>query len=484
MSTNRSIAWNTLVQFIGKAISTFIGVIIIGIMTRYLGTEGFGLYSTANAYFQVFVLILDFGLNVTLVQMLGENTGNTLLENRLVRATFSLRLISAFFLLTTAAIIGWFLPYPLLLRLSFFAIWASFFATALNQIVIGVQQRHLRMHIVAIGEVVGRFILLIGILIAQYFNAGLIAIVAFVSLGSVCNFLINIFVARGYATFSFTVDIDMWKRILIRSWPIGISIFFNLIYYKADTLILAHFRSFTEVGLYGAAYRVLDILTTMPFMYMGVVLPILSYEWASKNQARFTSLLQNSYTIMALIAAPIIAATLAVSKPIMILVAGSTFAESGPILNILVFAAGIIFLGTVSSHAVVALHLQRDMLKYYIIVAILTLAGYCVFIPKYGVWAAAGLTVFSESCIALMTTIATIRRSKISLDYIPILKILFSALGMFICTNLLAAYPLYISLSAGCSIYTICILLSGVVSNDSLREILAIKKGSNTNIPI
>lgn len=479
MSTSRTIAWNTIVQFIGKLISTFIGVIVVGLMARHLGQIGFGLYSTANAYFQIFVLLLDLGLNVTLAQMLGEYREYPDLEKRLSSATFTLRLISSFILLTIAAGVGMFLPYPLELRLAFIAIWGSFFATALNQIVISVHQRHLRMHIVAIGEVAGRLVLLIGVIAAQYLGWGLIPIVIFVTLGSVLNFCINIFVARSSASFSWNVDLEMWKRILTRSWPIGISIFFNLIYYKADTLILSQFRPFAEVGIYGAAYRVLDILTTMPFMYMGIVLPILAHAWSSKEHARFSQLLQNSYLVMALCAAPIIAGTIALSTQIMTLVAGPDFITAGPILNILVIAAGVIFLGTVSSHAVVALHQQRKMLKIYIITAIITLIGYALFIPEYGMWAAAGLTVFSESIVALGSTIATIRTSRTSIHLWPLLKVFGSAGIMYLAVLPLRELPLLIPILVGGIVYTILILLSGVISNATIKDILTFKKQSS-----
>lgn len=480
MTTSRTIAWNTIVQFIGKIISTAIGVIVVGLMARHLGQIGFGLYSTANAYFQIFVLLLDLGLNVTLAQMLGEYREYPDLEKRLSSATFTLRLISSFILLTIAAVVGMFLPYPLELRLAFIAIWGSFFATALNQIVISVHQRYLRMHIVVIGEVAGRLILLIGVIAARYFGWGLVPIVAFVTLGSILNLCINILVARYSASFRWNIDVEMWKRILMRSWPIGISIFFNLIYYKADTLILSQFRPFAEVGIYGAAYRVLDILTTMPFMYMGIVLPILAHAWSSKENARFAQLLRDSYLVMALCAAPIIAGTIALSKQIMTLVAGPDFSAAGPILNILVIAAGVIFLGTVSSHAVVALHQQKSMLKIYIITAIITLIGYVLFIPQYGMWAAAGLTLFSESLVAIGSTISTIRTSQTSIRLWPFVKVFSSAGIMYLAVLPLRTLPIFIPIFVGALVYTVLVLLSGVISNATIKNILTFKKQSST----
>jgi O-antigen/teichoic acid export membrane protein len=129
MSVARSLALNTGVQMAGKIVSTIIGVIIVGLMTRHLGQEGFGMYSTANAFLQFFAIMLDLGLNVMVVQLLGENAGNKAYEDRAVSATFTLRALSALVLLGIAPIIGLAFPYPWELKIAIFALWASFFTS-------------------------------------------------------------------------------------------------------------------------------------------------------------------------------------------------------------------------------------------------------------------------------------------------------------------------------------------------------------------
>jgi O-antigen/teichoic acid export membrane protein len=140
MHTARALAWNTGVQIIGKIISTAIGVVVIGLMARYLGDVRFGFYSTANAFFQVFAILLDLGLNVMLVQLLGEHAGDKAYEQRAVSATYTLRILTSIVVLGVAPLIGLLIPqYPWELKLALFAIFASFLASALNQIVVGVR---------------------------------------------------------------------------------------------------------------------------------------------------------------------------------------------------------------------------------------------------------------------------------------------------------------------------------------------------------
>lgn len=483
MSTTRILAWNTGYQVIGKVISTIIGVAVVALMTRYLGQEGFGIYSTANAYFQIFALLLDLGLNVMIVQMLGENTGTPHKEDRIIRGIFTLRLLSAFVILGIAPIIGLFLNYPWELKLTIFALWASFFSTALNQIVVGVQQRHFKMYAVALAEVGGRLLLLLGLLLAIRLDWGLIPVVGIVSLGGVVNFLINLLIAQQYASFAWSWDPAFWRELLSRSWPIGVSILFNIVYFKADTLVLSYVRPFTEVGIYSAAYRVLEILVTLPFMYCGVLLPLLAHHWATRQTGAFQHLLRQSYLAMLMFAAPLVAGTWVLGPRIMRLVAGESFEASGDVLRILVFAVAIIFVGTVSSHAIVALNMQRRALPLYIATAAITLLGYLLFIPTYGMWAAAGLTVFSEICVALGTSYFALRTSSTSLPWISFFKILASAFLMGAILLLLQDTSLWISIPAGTLIYALLLLATGTLSKSTLRELFALRQQPATPPP-
>lgn len=476
MSVARALAHNTGIQVAGKAVSTVLGVFVVALMTRHLGQEGFGMYSTANAFLQFFAILLDFGLNVMIVQMLGERAGDKEYEDRVVSATFTLRTITAFVILSIAPIIGFLFPYPFELKIALFAIWASFFTTALNQIVIGVQQRHLKMHAVAVSEVIGRAILLIGVIIARAVGLGLIPIVLFVSLGSTVSFFLNFLVARRYANFRWNVDPVFWKQLLRRSWPIGVAILFNLLYFKADTLILSFVRTQSEVGIYGAAYRVLEILITIPFMYSGILLPIIAKSWATKQKDRFSKLLGNSYDAMVMLAAPLIAGTLVLATPGIVLIAGSDFAESGDVLRVLVLAVGAIFFGTISSYGVVAIDAQKKMLPIYIVVAVIALAGYIAFIPQYGIWAAAWLTVASETLVAVGSTVLLLKLSGTRWIPTASLKAVFAAAAMALAIWPLRDKPLGVPVVIGIATYMALLIATGAVSKATIKEIVSVRR--------
>jgi len=473
MSLARAIAWNTSVQVIGKVLSTIIGIALIALLTRQLGQVGFGMYSTANAFLQIFALLLDLGLNVTLIALLGEHAGDAAYEKRCLSALFTLRIALAIVILgLIAPLVALAFPYPWELKLAIFALTASFIFPSLNQVVTGAQQRYLKLGMTAVAENIGRVIALAGIFFAPQLGWGLVPIMWVISFAGFVNFFVNYLATRKYAPLHWNWDPAFWKMALHRSWPIGVSIAFGLAYFKADTLILSLVRSQAEVGLYGAAYRVLEVLITIPFMYAGILLPLLSNANAKKDEDKFRKLVSGSLDVMLLLAIPMIVGTWLLGPSLMSLIAGPSFVASGEVLRILIIAVGAIFVNTVFSHVVVALNIQRKMLPVYAFVGVGTVLLYLLLIPPFGMTAAAWLTVASECSVGLGSYLVS--RKKIAIKYDPraTLASLGAALVMAAVILVIGNVHVVLRIFVGGAVYIACLILFGGISKPLLREIL------------
>ncbi len=472
MSLFRRLAFNTAAQLVGKVASTAIGVIIVGLLTRYLGQDGFGAYSTANAFLQIFTLFLDLGINVTFVALLGEHADDPVYERRCVSALFTFRLVSAGCLTILAPLLGWLSPYPLEIKLAIMALTGSLLFPGLTQLITGVQQRHLQTQIGAVGEVLGRIILLAGIFIARASGWGLIPIMWFVSLGSAANFFFNIWLTRPRGLFRWNWDLAFWKTTLMRSWPIGVSIFFNLLYYKGDTLVLSFTRSQAEVGIYSAAYRVLEILITIPFMLAGLMLPLFSEAWGKGDKARLTFLTKESASALMFLIAPMVMGTLVLADRIMLLVAGPDFAASAGILRVLIVATGIIFMNVIYAHVVVAIQAQRQMLPIYIATALGIGAGYLFLIPRYGMWAAAWLTVASEVFVTAGSYIVAARSIPMGLHLRSVVVAWVSAGIMAVVLMALPSVPLLVLILLGAAVYGALLVALKAVPKELILQLM------------
>lgn len=474
MSLATRVARNTIIQLIGKVVSTILGLVAISVITRYLGQEGFGQYTIILTFLSFFGIVIDFGLTLVTTQMISQPGAD---QAKIINNLFTVRFISAVIFLGLAPMAIIFFPYAEIVKTGAILASLAFLFIALNQIFIGLFQKELRMDKAAWSEVYSRLALLLGAMMVVYYDFGLLGVMAVTAASSAINFLFNLLFARQWVKIKLAFDKDVWLQIADKSWPLAITIFFNLIYLKADTLILSLVKTSAEVGIYGAAYKVIDILISIPFMFAGLVLPSMSLKWAEKNMEGFKNIFQKSFDVMAIMAVPMFFGTQFIASQTMTLVAGQEFASSAGALRILIGAAGIIFLGTIFSHAVIAINQQKKLIVGYIFTSLTALIGYLLFIPAYSYYGAAWMTIYSEAVIALFTVYLFWKKARITPKFDVFLKSLAASLVMSLVLYGLAYFSgnLFLHLAAGAVTYFACLYLLKATSFVSFKEIFNIK---------
>ncbi len=399
MSLARKIAHHTLIQGVSKILSTTLGVVAIALVARYLGPEGYGSFTIITAFLQFFGIIGDLGLSVITIQLLAEKgkEGQHYFNNLV-----TLRVITSAVLLSCAPLAAMFFPYSPEVKTGIVLMASSFFFSSLIQLFTTPFQARVAMQLPALADVSARAILIGSIWIAIAGNFGLFGIIIAVTLSNVVQCLFLFFVIRHKSPFYLAFDGVIWREILNKTWPIALSLCFNLVYLKADTIILSLTAPEVAVGWYGAAYRVFEVLITFPMMVMGLTLSSFASAWASHNKESFTLYYQKVFDAMSIIAIPLVVGTFILSRPIMLLVAGPSFANSGDILKILILACGLVFFGTLYGHLINVVNAQRKMIIGYAIGAVFGLSGYLVAIPRFSYWGGAWMTVAVEALVALI----------------------------------------------------------------------------------
>jgi len=485
MSLSRKIAKNTIIQMVGKIISTVLGLFTLGLITRYLGQEGYGEYTTIIAFLTIFAVIADFGLTLVTVQMI-SGVKEKDKEEHILNNLFSFRLVTIVLLLLISPLFLYFFPYNAAIKLGVLITAPYFIFPALTQIIIGLLQKRLSMDRAALAEVISRLFLIAGLFLVLRFELGLngVLIATLVSGGS--SFLFHYLFARPYAKLRLAWDWALWKKIISLSWPLAITIILNLIYLRADIIFLSLLKDANEVGLYGAAYRVVDVLTTLPFMFAGLILPTLTSAWSENKKEYFQKIMQRSFDFMAILALPLIIGGLFLAEPVMVAVAGPEFKDSGPILRLLIIAVAAIFLGTIFSHAVVAINKQKKLIIYYVFTSATSLVAYFILIPRFSYFGAAAVTIYSEVIIAIFSAYCVYKYSR----YLPKLQVFSkSLLASAIMGGFLYFYPaqyqvgaikLLLTIFLASLIYFLFLFVFGGIKYNDFKTII---KKSNTGPP-
>jgi O-antigen/teichoic acid export membrane protein len=474
MSLTATIAKNTGIQIVGKILSTLLGLVALGMMTRYLGDEQFGWYITVISFLGFAGILIDFGLIPVTAQMMSEPKFD---KHMLLKNLLGFRFVTAFLFFGITPLVALFFPYPHEVKLAISFVSVSFLAISMNQVLVGFYQTTLKMYIQAIGEIIGRIVLIVGLWLVMAQGYGFLPVMVVITLSSIAYTAYLWISAYKYSPAGFAYDKEIWKAIVIKMWPIAISIIFNVIYLKGDILLLSWFRSQEEVGLYGAAYRVIDILAQMAMMIMGMMLPLLAYAWSRHDIGTFRTRYQQAFDMMMMLAIPSTVGIWLTADHIMRLVGGTEFIAAGAPLQLLAIAVFGVYLGAVFGHAAVAIDKQKQTMWIYISDAILTLIGYLYFIPKFGFWGAAGMTIFSELYAGILLYVTVQHYTKTPLRLQTCCKILCATtvMGLFVYFFLPFLHIFWI-IPLAALVYGGVLVAIGGVSYTRIREILHLNK--------
>ncbi|MBU1613226.1 oligosaccharide flippase family protein [Patescibacteria group bacterium] len=470
MSLKQQVAHNTIAQIAGKAVSTALGVITIMIMTRALGVERFGWYITATSFLQFFGIISDFGFTVVTANMLSEPRFD---KKKLFDTLFTIRFFTALLLNCIAPLSIMLFPYPAPIKIATAIMTISFFSVYLNQVFVAYYQVKLRMHIQAIGEVISRAALVVGAALAAHQNWGFLPLVTVVALAALTNTVYLWLKSEGVRL---AFDKEIGSAVWHKMWPVAISVIFNAFYLQGDKVILPLYASQTDVGIYGAATRVIETIIPVPALLMGTMLPLLTFSWSRKDNKNFAQRAQWSFNIVNLFLLPTVAGILAISTALMVFVAGSDFAGSGAILAVLSWKLIGISFGMIFSHFLLAAGKQKLSMWVYIIDAILCVAGFMYFIPKYGLYGAAGVSLFSEIFAGLGLSILAIHQLRFVPHFVDFAKISLASAIMGYAIYSLQPIHIIWSLLLGAIIYSLLIYIFGVVKKEMIKEIIGPKK--------
>ncbi len=474
MALAGKVAANTVIQVGNKIVTTGINLVIIALITRYLGTYGFGQYTTAVTFVVFFSIAADLGLTLITTQLISRPGINI---SEVMSNLFTFRVVSGLVIVGLAPVVAMFLPYEASIKEGIHITALAMYFVLLCQIFVSLFQKELRTDRIAIAEIVSRLVILGLTVWAITANTGVTGLLWVLTAGSALSFGLHFWYARKYVDIKFRFDRAVWKDIMQRSWPLVITIVLNLVYLKADILILSLMKSQTDVGLYGAAYRVVDVLVTIPFMIGGTVLPIFAARWLSNDRENFKRIWQRVFDVSAILAWPLVVGGFFLADPIMLLISGPGFEVAGTILKILIVAVGFIFFSSFFSYTMVSFDHQRKLIFSYLITAVISLILYLIFIPYFSYYAAAWITVFSEVLISVLAWWVVRRHSSLHVSFNRFLKALASAFIMGFVLYVLpmptnSIFGLLIAVISGSLIYFLVLFTMRGISKQDFLELL------------
>jgi O-antigen/teichoic acid export membrane protein len=473
VSTPRKIAYNVAFSAAAKVVSTVLALVGIGFITRYLGKEGFGDYSTILAFFFFFGALADLGLYAVSTREISRPGSN---EEEILGNVFSIRIASSLLIVLISFLLALFLPYPPLVKIGIVISAFSYVFSSGYSVLIGLFQKRLAMDKVAIGELVGKIFQVAFIVLAVKLNLGFLAIIGTLLLNMIVSFLIVYLWSRRYLKFRPAFQFPVWKKFLKESYPVGISAVIVFAYFKLDTILLSVLKTSADVGIYNAAYKVLENISFFPAMFVGLVMPIMS-RYIFHEREKFELVANKTFKVFLVITVPIFVGTVFLAGGIIRLIGGSGFAESVRVLQLLAAAMVFIFFGNFFTNVIIAGSLQKKLMGILLFCAVFNVSLNLFLIPRFSYLGAAATSSLTELFVVLLSGFIAWKNLKYFPSLEKIFPILISGLGMAFVFFFLRSLPFFFLAALGTLAYILLLWIFRVVSLEEVKSLISKKGG-------
>ncbi len=398
----KKVLLNTASQIVAKgftATSTLIVTVLIG---RALGETGYGQFTKIFVFIGYFYTLVDFGLNSIYVRETDKQN-----EIRLFRVLFGLRVILSVLFVLTSIVFTLILPYDPqaetgfspLVKIGIVLASTTIFTQAIFTTANAYFQRNLKYYFSTLASVTSALIVLA--LSVTFFlqGAGVLSYTLAYVLSGAGLALVAIYLLKKVAkenifpTFAKKESISLLRH----AWPIGLSLIFNIVYFRVDVFILTNFRSTQEVGIYGLAYQFFEASLAIPIFFANSIYPVLTNSY-KKDIKDFQKNLK-FWLVALLITSLALSLFLFLASFIIPLIYQGKFQGSTKALQILSLGIPFFFLSALLWHVFIIYNRQKVLIAIYLSGAIFNIIANLIFIPQKGYIAAAIITVIAEALI-------------------------------------------------------------------------------------
>lgn len=444
-------------------------LVTIFFLTRYLGPEGFGLYSVALSLAGLFLPIADMGFDLHMTRTISANPQWLRQE---LSGTISAKLIFtiAFWFLTlfTAFLLG----YSLVLIGYTALMGLSLSIGSMAQAFIGAIRALQKMRYESISLFAGRIVTMICILLMIALKSGLTLIMVAHITGSIAGFVFALYFLKSQIgkldlRFALAGFMARFKGAL----PFGLTAIFVAVYFRIDTVMLSKIVEAGEVGLYNAAYNIVLASMILSTPIVVAVFPVLSSLYKTQRE-QANEVFRQGLKYSLIIALPLGTGTLLMANPAVRLAYGSEFSGSAVLLVILSGTIPLLFATNVLGNSLGAAGYQVRVAAVALFNALFNVALNLILIPRIGARGAAIATLSTEALgiLQLLIMLRGIYSISILTDFLKIcLGCAVSAAMFLLFKDSLGVWP---AAALFATVYAALALSFRLVSISNIKDML------------
>jgi O-antigen/teichoic acid export membrane protein len=405
--------WITLSRFLSSA---FRAILVI-LSFRILGPEFQGSFYLAMNFILIISIIPEFGIVPIFIRELSKKEK----KEREIIGSF----LSTFFVLFIISLPLIFLGKELLIKddlaKKIITILTLFiFFDIFREILFSLFRAQEKMELQALSfSLTNLFILIFGIYFLFTYRNPLHLAFAYL-LGSFLGFLITFSLLKEKLIFNYFKFFNYKKslEILNQSWPIGIAGFIFLLITYIDTLILGHFKTTYDVGIYNSVVKINEFIYAIPTALAMAIFPKVVKK--IKENEEVLKIINFAFNFALLFSLPMLFGIFFLSKDLIYFLYGEKYFDANLALKLISFSIPFNFLFLILVDTLIALDKRKELLKFDILVLLINFILNLIFVPIFSYFASSFITSFSSflSFIFGFYLIKKYLHIKISLNFL------------------------------------------------------------------
>ncbi|MGL5831288.1 MAG: flippase [Candidatus Altimarinota bacterium] len=506
----RKILLNTATQVIAKLIIGLFSVVILKLLTTYLGKSGYGFYKSIFEFLAFFAIVADLGLYTIGVREMSRDPSQ---EGKVLGNLMTIR-TAMIILIGGVAVAASFLVGEFQGSIAPIAVGVAALATVfaiLTGTVSTALQVHLKMEWNSLGSVLGKLVTLGWMLfvilywfphncssdLVQFLsgsgacsisNEAFLQLIAAGLLGNIVMFLVTFYFTNKLVKVSYRFDLDFIREVIWKALPYGLALVLNQIYFRIGSMVLLNTMGSDAVAIYSAPLTILEAAGIIPLYFMNAILPFLT-RTIKDGKGEHKRIIQLSFDFLMMSALPIVAGTLALAYQMIFIIATPEFLSntaigfygSDIVLQILIIALFFSFLNGLFGYILIASDHQDTLLPRNFIGAIVTVVLTLVLVPHLGERGAAIANVVTEFYIFAASFLLAKKFVDFKIDLSRFWKMLLSTVVMGAAVWYLKDISFYwfglgnknvaLLIPLGGVIYVVMLLLTGALTKEMIDMI-------------
>ncbi len=401
-----------------STLSTFFLFILLSFLARVLGSEQYGIFTTALSIATIFEMFTDFGLrdisirNVSRSKNLTENyLGNLLVWKTLLCTGIYIAML----------IVVHILGYKGQIRTIIYILTISAFLKNMIYTFRIFFQAHDEFGWDTLLVLIERMSLLgFGMAALFRWEALMPFTICFATVRAV-NFLLTMITIRWkISPIRLKFNLNLMKNLQIEAFPLGLFFVILTVFSYIDTVMLSLMRNYEEVGLYNAAFKIYEGVAILPTVFWLVFLPRLS-ELFTVDIGYHRRLAIKSVKYVVIVGLPAVVYGVLFSEFLIDFFFKEEFRPAIVTLQILFFGLLFQYPNWMLNATLISMNRQRVIMVFGAIGLIFKIVLNFIVIPFYGFNGSAVATVLSEFLL-FMAASFYLYRYHVKL---PVFKIIF-----------------------------------------------------------